>query len=262
MKVLIILIEYCAGSTTSKYSWKSCGGSRVRQGNLARHAESVWAQHADASPLSRSDYDFLLERFVDRATLHRAEALAKKWGVLPHAVMIANGWLSASDYYRALAETCGVPFRVEIGPDEVTAPPSLRGPRKCLARGLLKERGRGGVYVFAPQKLRPSAVEVVLARLAPHRLSLASPDTLRQVICGHFAQTFAAAQPSPVDAVLLAADLRRGLSRRLAVRDRPLHLGKDRARAWSRHDTCRDAFASRDAPPRSRQKQALRAGAR
>ena len=99
--------------------------------------------------------------------------------------MIANGWLSASDYYRALAETRGVPFRGEIGPDEVTAPASLRGPRECLARGLVKERGRGGAYVFAP-KLRPSAVGVVLARLAPHRLSLASPDTLRQVICGHF----------------------------------------------------------------------------
>jgi hypothetical protein len=35
------------------------------------------------APLSASDYAFLLERFVDRATLHRAEALAKKWGVLP-----------------------------------------------------------------------------------------------------------------------------------------------------------------------------------
>jgi hypothetical protein len=91
------------------------GGSRVRQGNLARHAESVWAQSADAPPLSASDYAFLLERFVDRATLHRAEALAKKWGVLPHAVMIANGWLSASDYYRALAQSCGVPFRGELG---------------------------------------------------------------------------------------------------------------------------------------------------
>jgi hypothetical protein len=34
--------------------------------------------HADASPLSASDYSFLLEHFVDRATLHRAEALAKK----------------------------------------------------------------------------------------------------------------------------------------------------------------------------------------
>ena len=73
------------------------GGGRVRQGNLARRAESAWAQREDAPPLSPSDYAFLLEGFVDRATLHRAEALAKKWDVLPHAVMIANGWLSAAD---------------------------------------------------------------------------------------------------------------------------------------------------------------------
>jgi hypothetical protein len=161
----------------------------VRQGNLARHAESVWAQTADAPPLSASDYAFLLERFVDRATLHRAEALAKKWGVLPHAVMIANGWLSASDYYRALAQACAVPFRSELGSHEVTAPASLRSPRECLARGLLKECARGGGYVFAPEKLRPNAVEEVLTRLEPHRLSLASPDTLRQAACGHLRET-------------------------------------------------------------------------
>ena len=109
-------------------------------------------------------------------TLHRAEALAKKWGVLPHAVMIANGWLSASDYYRALAQACGVPFRGEIRPHEVAAPASLRSPRECLARGLLEERARGGAYVFAPEKLRPNAVEEVLARLAPKR-------RLRTFIC-------------------------------------------------------------------------------
>ena len=137
-----------------------------------------WAQSAEASPLSPSDYAFLLERFVDRTTLHRAEALAKKWGVLPHAVMIANGWLSASDYYRALAQTCGVPFRDEIGPHEVTAPASLRSPRECLARGLLRERARGGAYVFAPEKLRPNAVEEVLARLAPKRRLRTGPFLL------------------------------------------------------------------------------------
>jgi len=172
---------------------KLLGGGRVRQGILARHAESAWAQRVDAPPLSPSDYEFLLEGFVDRATLHRAESLAKKWGVLPHAVMIANGWLSAADYYRALARTCGAPFRGEISPHEVTAPASLRNPRECLARGLLKEQARQGAYVFAPERLRPNAIEEVLARLAPHRLSLASPDTLRQAVCGHFAQNLATA---------------------------------------------------------------------
>jgi hypothetical protein len=87
----------------------------------------AFGQHEGTSPISTSDYAFLLERFVDHATLHRAEELAKKLGVLPQAVMIAKGWLSASDYYRALARACGVPFRGELGPHEVTAPGSLPG---------------------------------------------------------------------------------------------------------------------------------------
>jgi hypothetical protein len=41
--------------------------------------------------------------------------------------------------------------------------------------------------------LRPNAVEEVLTRLEPHHLSLASPDTLRQAVCGHFAGNLAAA---------------------------------------------------------------------
>jgi glycosyltransferase XagB len=107
--------------------------------------------------------------------------------------MIANGWLRASDYYRALAQACGVPFRGELEPHEVIAPASLKSPRECLARGLLKDRARECAYVFAPEKLRPNAVEGVIAGLAPHRLSLASPDTLRQAVCGHFAGDLAAA---------------------------------------------------------------------
>ena len=53
-----------------------------------------------------SEYDFLLGRFIDQATLARACAIAQRWGVHPHEVMIANGWLEAEDYYRALAERC------------------------------------------------------------------------------------------------------------------------------------------------------------
>jgi hypothetical protein len=114
-----------------------------------------------------SDYAFLVDRLVDRATLHRAEALAKKLGVLPHAVMIANGWLSESDYYRALAQASGVPFQDDIAPHEVTAPASLKSPRECLARGLMRRRAQQGAYVFAPERLRPSTVEHVLAQLEP-----------------------------------------------------------------------------------------------
>ena len=134
--------------------------------------------------------------------------------------MIANGWLSASDYYRALAQTCGVPFRDEIGPHEVTAPASLRSPRECLARGLLKECASGGAYVLAPEKLRPNAVEQVLARLAPHCLSLASPDILMQAVCGHFAQTFAAAPVIALHVFAACHLLRRAPSKQARPRRR------------------------------------------
>ena len=62
---------------------------------------------ARLASLPGSEYDFLVGRFVDRATLARATVLARRWGVHPHEVMIANGWLDAGDYYRALAERCG-----------------------------------------------------------------------------------------------------------------------------------------------------------
>ena len=145
------------------------GAGRVRRGTQSLHAEVAWARDWEEPRAPPSDYAFLLDRLVDRATLHRAEALAKKWGVLPHAVMIANGWLSESDYYRALANASGVPFQDDIAPHEVMAPASLKNPRARVARGLLKERARHGAYVFAPERLRPSAVGHVLAQLAPQK---------------------------------------------------------------------------------------------
>ena len=87
------------------------GAGRVRRGTTARHAESVWARDWALPDAPPSDYAFLVDRLVDRATLDRAEALAKKWGVLPHAVMIANGWLSESDYYRAWRGQAAFPSR-------------------------------------------------------------------------------------------------------------------------------------------------------
>ena len=164
----------------------------MRRGTTARLAESVWARDWALPRSPPSDYAFLVDRLIDRATLHRAEALAKKWGVLPHAVMIANGWLSESDYYRALARASGVPFQDDIAPNEVTAPASLKSPRECLARGLLKRCAREGAYVFAPERLRPSTVEHVLAQLEPHRISLATPQAVRDAVRGHFAKSFAA----------------------------------------------------------------------
>jgi glycosyltransferase XagB len=138
----------------------------------------------------QSEYGFLIGRFIDRATLARAGVLARQWGVHPHDVMIANGWLDAEDYYRALAERCAASFKVELRAADV-APPAMASPRQSLARGVLKERARARSFVFAPDRLRPNALREMLARLAPYAFSLASPNAVRGAICHHFGPSFA-----------------------------------------------------------------------
>jgi hypothetical protein len=46
--------------------------------------------------------------------------------VHPHEVLIANGWLAADDYYRALAETCGTFFKPVLAPTEAVPPTGRR----------------------------------------------------------------------------------------------------------------------------------------
>jgi cellulose synthase/poly-beta-1,6-N-acetylglucosamine synthase-like glycosyltransferase len=127
---------------------------------------------------------------VDQATLSRACALADMWGVPPHDVLIAKGWIVAEDYYRALAERCGVPFRPALTAHQVGAPRGLT-PRQCLARGLLKERTRARSFFLAPKALRPNALRDMLAQLKPYDFCIVSPATLSGAIRRRFAQAFA-----------------------------------------------------------------------
>jgi hypothetical protein len=84
---------------------------------------------ASPNALPEQEYRFLVGRLIDSATLARATAIAAQWGIHPHEVMIANGWLGAEDYYRALAEACGTPFKTELTPRDVT-PAAGAGPRR------------------------------------------------------------------------------------------------------------------------------------
>jgi len=141
---------------------------------------------------AEAEYHFLLGRHIDSTTLARASALAAKWGVHPHDVLIANGWLAADDYYRALAETCGTSFKAMLAPSEAV-PPGGATPRQCLASGLLKDRARRRHYVLAPERLRPNAVRAVLAQLAPYDFTLATPRAVREAVTHHFAPALAQA---------------------------------------------------------------------
>ncbi len=142
-------------------------------------------------PLPQSDYGFLLGRSIDTATLARAEEIARRSGVYPHEVLIANGWLRADDYYRALAQACALPFKREVTAEEVAPPSAGASPGDCLASGLLKERAHAGRLVLAPDRLPPNALREVLARLRPSTLALAPPQAVHRAIYGHFAARFA-----------------------------------------------------------------------
>jgi hypothetical protein len=104
--------------------------------------------------------------------------------------LIANGWLDADDYYRALADAAGVPFNSSFTPGDAVLP-AKASPRQCLATGLLKERARGGRFVLAPDRLRPNALRAVLAQLGPHGFALATPRAVRGALYHQLAPTLA-----------------------------------------------------------------------
>ena len=68
----------------------------------SRGAEAAPQHEARPGPPPPGEYAFLLGRLVDQATLSRACALADMWGVPPHDVLIAKGWIVAEDYYASV----------------------------------------------------------------------------------------------------------------------------------------------------------------
>ena len=133
--------------------------------------------------LSELEYGFLLGHSLDRATLSCACALAVQWGVEPHEVLIANGWLTEDVYYRALAEAAGLAFTADVTVREAPLP---ENPRQSLAPGLLRARAQARL-IAAPTSLRPNALRTMFAQLAPYGLALATPRSVRNAIYHHFA---------------------------------------------------------------------------
>ena len=163
-----------------------CGGFPVSLVFQRRPRGRSVAARASCAVPGEAEYQFLLGRFVDRPTLSCACAVAQQWGVNPHDVLIANGWISQDDYYRALAETTGVDFKATVTPHSVV-PPAGSNPQQCLARGLLLERGRSQRLVFAPSHLRPNMLQAVISQLGSKGVSLATPRAVKDVVYRHFA---------------------------------------------------------------------------
>jgi hypothetical protein len=116
-------------------------------------------QHAQLAArlkaLTASEYAFLLGRFIDSATLARAEAIAAASGVHPHQLLIAYGWLDPSDYYRALAESCGAQIKADLHAADV-APAAGAIPRQSPGRGVAEgTRPRQALRLVARPRQTP-----------------------------------------------------------------------------------------------------------
>lgn len=92
---------------------------------------------ASTAEAAESEYAFLVGRAIDAATLGRAERIAQAWGVLPHEVMIALGWVDEREYVAALGAALGIDW---IG----RVPDRPRSPRETVI----------GAYAMRPKVIR------------------------------------------------------------------------------------------------------------
>lgn len=138
---------------------------------------------------SVDDYDFLVGRVIDRATLEAARELAGDWDVDIADVLIANGWVTPSAYARALADVCEVDF---VEPDQTVmlAPiDEAAGVQANLAGDLLRHSHFGFYRTALAQpslpagKLRQRLREIGDAR---YRLAFTTRVELLRTIRGYF----------------------------------------------------------------------------
>ena len=114
-----------------------------------------------------SEYAFLVGTVVDRETLDHAIVLARRWGVAPHEVLLARGWIPADDYIEALARYLGV---ISIGEDRTAAD----GQRIVMLDGTIAQPWEIASRVAAHE----AAGELVI--LSPtYRLHDVEPSHLR-----------------------------------------------------------------------------------
>lgn len=106
----------------------------------------------DTTDLTEAEYSFLVGSLLDRETLLQAIAISRQWGVAPHEVLIAQGWITDTDYVEALARHLGlralsqIPTPLKAGVvliDGIATSPWL------VARCVAERESAGSVVVLA-----------------------------------------------------------------------------------------------------------------
>jgi hypothetical protein len=102
------------------------GGEAFQNAILVRMREA--AQRTDSygdAPYLNHEYGFLVGRWIDWPTLHRAQAEASRNHVATHEVLLAAGWISQADYALAVSRLLGLPCLPWDTSFEFAGPPSV-----------------------------------------------------------------------------------------------------------------------------------------
>lgn len=159
-------------------------------GRASTPARPAWLE-ARLRATPRSDYDFLLGSHIDQATLDRARALAARIGVPPHEVLIANGWLTAEAYARAMADEFAVPFRPALAPTELAPLHPWSTPRDML-RQPLRKLARANSFVVVADLLAPNDLSRILASIPRQQLAISASPCARRALVRKLAPELAA----------------------------------------------------------------------
>lgn len=135
----------------------------MREG-LAKNAIVLGARDLLDDNLDREgEFDFLVGRQIDLATLERARALARHWDVPLERVLLSTGWVTPEDYARSLARVLGVPAAEDEG----------RAPRGCR----LVDATLGGPCVVESAVRRLQRQGDPVALTAGPGTTVVTPDT-------------------------------------------------------------------------------------
>ena len=159
--------------------------SRLAGGQLARLA-------ARQSGSLQSEYGFLLGRFIDDATLARANAIAAALGrASPRGD--DRQWLARRGGLlpRACRKLRARPFKSRLpAADVAPARDGESAPEPCERPAQGTRAGRE-LRACARTASGRTRLREMLARLSPYAVSLASPNAVRGAICHHFAPSLA-----------------------------------------------------------------------
>ncbi|MEM7620789.1 MAG: glycosyltransferase family 2 protein [Pseudomonadota bacterium] len=159
--------------------------------SLSRRREKFLSHRRGQASL-KGQYQFLVGRYIDQATLERAQELGQRWHVPPHQVMIAMGWLTQKTYTRALAEYAGLNYFDDIDPQYLNLPQCVNHLNGCYRTGFFRgERAKFNGVILTAHELYPSAIKQLQQKFSvmKEHIGLISTHQMRKAIVTKMANT-------------------------------------------------------------------------